>query len=631
MIRATGPLIPFDTNNSSSRCTFIKTNGIQASSVTTSALNATSFTSATITSDALTVNNDSTVYFVGTSRITHPVFQSISIIQPFYIYSSAMSGDGNTAAIGILNGSHTSGGIYIYVKTNGIWAQQGSQLIGSDNVGNAGEGFTVSLSYDGSTVAFGGDTDNSNAGAVWVFIRTGTSWAQQGLKLVGTGATGAAHQGYSVSLSADGSTLASGGYTDNSNNGAVWIFTRTAGVWTQQGSKLVGTGNTGAARQGYSVSLSPDGDNLASGGYRDDSDKGAVWVFTRTSAVWSQQGSKIVFTDVEPYPTFGESVSITSTGILAIGGSGAGDTGATWIFTRTDGVWSQQTKLVGTGYVDYSGQGTSVSLDVDGSTLVVGGPSDDSDVGAIWVFTRSGSSWTQLGSKITASVSSVVNALTFGYHVSINSTGTSMLITNASDTDSFGDIYDLKTSITTIIESTEAYISNLTTNEINVNNTLSVPNLNVTNLMNLRNNLSGSRPCVFAQVIPDTTATVLTTYWNSTGNVNTPSLSFSGDTPTGLYTVNQNCYVLVTVSVSFASNATGTRTLYISKNATTPYYGYTAVPADASTITFLSTSSIIQCASGDTVGVYVKQTSGAPLAMDTSSGVFSIIYLSNPF
>jgi hypothetical protein len=105
----------------------------------------------------------------------------------------------------------------------------------------------------------GGWEDNSNQGAAWIFTRSGTTWSQQGNKLVGTGNTGAAKQGTSVSLSADGTTAIVGGFADNSNQGAAWIFTRSGTTWTQQGGKLVGTGNTGAAFQGFAVSLSADG------------------------------------------------------------------------------------------------------------------------------------------------------------------------------------------------------------------------------------------------------------------------------------------------------------------------------------------------------------------------------------
>ena len=66
-------------------------------------------------------------------------------------------------------------------------------------------------------------------------------FTQQGPKLVGTGAVGSANQGQSVGISADGNTVLVGGPSDNPN-GAAWVFTRSNGVWAQQGSKLVETG-----------------------------------------------------------------------------------------------------------------------------------------------------------------------------------------------------------------------------------------------------------------------------------------------------------------------------------------------------------------------------------------------------
>ena len=105
--------------------------------------------------------------------------------------------------------------------------------------------------------------------------------SQQGSKLVGSGYIAPnVYMGVSVALSADGNTLAFGGYGDNTATGAVWIFTRANGVWTQQGSKLVGSGYTGNYIQmGNIVSLSADGNTLAFGAYGDNSNIGAVWVF----------------------------------------------------------------------------------------------------------------------------------------------------------------------------------------------------------------------------------------------------------------------------------------------------------------------------------------------------------------
>ncbi|HTT65418.1 MAG TPA: hypothetical protein VMG35_26395, partial [Bryobacteraceae bacterium] len=84
-------------------------------------------------------------------------------------------------------------------------------------------------------------------------------FTQQGSILVGTDSVGNSNQGGAVALSADGNTAIVGGYGDNHLTGASWLFTRSGGVWTQQGSKLVGSGAMGYAGQGISVALSADG------------------------------------------------------------------------------------------------------------------------------------------------------------------------------------------------------------------------------------------------------------------------------------------------------------------------------------------------------------------------------------
>ncbi|MGH7742916.1 MAG: hypothetical protein ACRENS_12950, partial [Candidatus Eiseniibacteriota bacterium] len=192
--------------------------------------------------------------------------------------------------------------------------QQGAKLVGSDLVPIAANAFSTALSSDGNTAILGGPYDNSSVGAAWIYTRSGGVWSQQGLKLVGTGAVGAAFQGWSVAISADGNTALVGGFYDNSQIGAVWVFTRTAGVWSQQGAKLTGSGEVGPGLFGNAVAISADGNTALVAGYYDTNDSGAVWVFTRTGGVWSQQGAKLVGSGIAGVPFQGKSVSLSADG-----------------------------------------------------------------------------------------------------------------------------------------------------------------------------------------------------------------------------------------------------------------------------------------------------------------------------
>jgi hypothetical protein len=237
-------------------------------------------------------------------------------------------------------------------------------------------------------------------------VKSGAApFSQQGSKLVGSLPSGHATQGWSVALSADGNTAIVGGVADNKVTGAAWVYTRSGATSTQQGGKLVGTGVIGimGAGEGFAVALSADGNTAIVGGPYDNSNAGAAWVFTRNEAGWTQQGAKLVGTGAIGNAEQGWSVALSADGNTAIVGGLAdnGVTGAAWVFTRSGSVWTQQgRKLVGREAVGPARQGFSVALSADGNTAIVGGPHDNGKTGAAWVFTRSGSVWGQSGEKL---------------------------------------------------------------------------------------------------------------------------------------------------------------------------------------------------------------------------------------
>jgi hypothetical protein len=263
--------------------------------------------------------------------------------QGFYL---ALSKDANTAVVGGSGDSSVQGAAWIYVRSAAGWTQQGSKLAVSNPVGSVQGSGSVALSADGNTAIFGGTQDNGSAGAALVYTRTNGVWRQQGAKLVGTGAIGLAQQGWSIALSGDGNTALIGGPGDDNKVGAAWIFQRTGGVWRQPGNKLVGSDVVGPAGIGSSVALSADGNTAVIGGGGDSNSVGALWVFTRTGDSWKQQGSKLVGSGAADLRIFlGKSVAISDDGNTIIAG-GYRDVGAAWVFTRSNGTWTQQGEML---------------------------------------------------------------------------------------------------------------------------------------------------------------------------------------------------------------------------------------------------------------------------------------------
>jgi hypothetical protein len=291
-----------------------------------------------------------------------------------------------------------------------------------------------------STAAITATTD-----AKFTVTPTAVPIVQQGAKYVPTGSTGTPHGGSSVAVSADGNTMAMGGYTNNTNKGGVWIFKRSNGAWTQEAGPLNPTDGVNNPYFGESVSLSADGNTALIGGYYDNAGVGGAWVFTRTNGVWSQQGPKLLPNNIiASFAEFGSGVSISPDGNTAAIGGFYDNTavGAVWIYTRSNGVWSQGQKLIGTGNTGQSRQGTWVSMSGDGQTIAFGGWSDNASVGAVWVFGLSAGTWTQQGAKLTAT--GEVGAAKFGLSGALSLDGNTLVAGSPLDNGGVGGAWIFK-------------------------------------------------------------------------------------------------------------------------------------------------------------------------------------------
>ena len=364
--------------------------------------------------------------------------------------SVAISADAQTLAIGAPGDNNDIGAVWIYNwnKTTSTWIQYSTKLVGSGYGSDYPlQGFSVALNANGTTLAVGAPFDDApsygtpssvipGATFIWVFDPIAKVWNQQGSKLFGTGTSAqfGDNQGFSVSLSSDGNTLAVGGPAVSAGNtrysylnyvfpgmGAAWIFVRdvVTQTWSQQGSYLQSGVLFQVYAQGYSISLSGDGNTLAVG-QSGTSIIGGAYIYVRniTTNIWSRQGGKLIGNDVIAGPEYnqGIAVSLSENGnIVAIGNPIDNNAiGATSIFVRNNtGGWNQfGSKLVGTGNVDAAAaQGVFLSFSGN-NILAIGGPgwgAGNNDghspwmnpgTGAVWIFVLNGTKWTQQGSEL---------------------------------------------------------------------------------------------------------------------------------------------------------------------------------------------------------------------------------------
>lgn len=444
--------------------------------------------------------------------------------------SVAISADGNTIAIGAQHESssargsnanqnddsvYSAGAVYVFTRGGNNWSQQAylkaSNPGRSDHFGNA-----LALSADGNTLAVaafwessgatgvnGNQADESipQAGAVYVFTRSGSTWTQQAyVKASNTGAAGVGgipgdgdQFGFSVALSGDGNTLAVGATTEDSNAsgidgnqaddsaisaGAVYVFARTGSTWSQQAyiKSDSPAAFTAGDMFGYSVALSANGSTLAVGVYDEGGSartvngpidamrngSGAAYVFTRSGAAWSRQ-AYIKAWNSEGGDSWGVSVALSDAGdTLAVGAldedclctgvihaasdEGATDqkantsAGAAAVFVRAGTTWTQQAyvKASNTGVEDWFG--TRLALSGDGNTLAVGAQNEDSaarsvngrqdddsanEAGAVYLYTRTGSLWAQLA-YVKASNNEAFDE--FGGAVALSRDGRTMVV-----------------------------------------------------------------------------------------------------------------------------------------------------------------------------------------------------------
>ena len=334
--------------------------------------------------------------------------------------SVSLSIDGNLAIVGAYNEDTTasnSGAAYILARSGSTWTEQ-AILKASDAEANDWFGYNAAaISSDGNTAivgAIGESTGGSMAGAAYIFTRSGSTWTEEA-KIQAPNKGDNDYFGVAVSISSDGNTVIVGAQhedTGNTNAGSAYIFTRSGSTWTQQAqiqpSVVVLNGKFGT-----SVTISDDGNTAFGTTQSLPSVPAAVYVFTRSGSTWTEE-VMLRPSITAPNDSFGISISASSDGNTVIVGAylkdidGQPDAGAAYIFTRSGSTWTEEAMIQSSDLTQHHHFGMAVSMSNDGNTVIVGAKFEDDgtdanrDTGAAYIFTRDGSTWTEQ-SKLTAS------------------------------------------------------------------------------------------------------------------------------------------------------------------------------------------------------------------------------------
>lgn len=241
-------------------------------------------------------------------------------------------------------------------------------------------GTSVSLNGDATQlvcVARLEDSHAQNAGAIYYYTRSGTTWTQQ-QKIAVPVSVANESIGSQIALSLDGNHFLVGSRTRNNFSGAVYYFKKINGIWTYVG---IITNSNGTANQqfGHGVAISQDGSKAIIGAAADSpggvNGIGSCYYYTRSGDTWAQQG-KINSPAPELMSYFGCSIGLNANADIFIAGAynkdDAGvDSGAVYVYTRSGSTWTYLQKIIPAGLGAGDQYGVHLSLNSVGDTAVI--------------------------------------------------------------------------------------------------------------------------------------------------------------------------------------------------------------------------------------------------------------------
>jgi hypothetical protein len=329
-------------------------------------------------------------------------------------------------------GEPAYGAAYIFSRSGSTWTYQSkitapdaeSQDRFGANVDISNDG---SYAIVGAFLADGpAGTPQPNYGAAYIYVRSGSSWTFQ-QKLTAPNESSDRKFGETVVISGDGSyahVAAYRAYTPGPHDaGSVYSFNRTGSSWASQGRFWAPDAGPGADFFGRTMAMSNDDSTLIVGAWNTDrpgqpafDQAGAAYIYSWSPSGWGFQ-QKLTAPDAAYQDSFAFSVAISSDGNTALVGALADEGpagtpqlnyGSAYIFSRSGSSWTFQQKITAPDGAASDGFGSRSAISGDGNNVFVSSTSADgpagtpqNNYGAVYNFGRSGTSWT-FQYKITA-------------------------------------------------------------------------------------------------------------------------------------------------------------------------------------------------------------------------------------
>jgi hypothetical protein len=322
-------------------------------------------------------------------------------------FGTAVSLRGDTIAVGCRYDAavakHDEGSVYVFVRDGATWPQR-AKLYSSDPI--RGDLFGTSIALGDGFLAIGAPGRDGlggiNQGAVYIFEKGGAAWQETAVLFA---ADPSPYDSFGTTVAVSGETLLVGAPSDDGpagpDQGAVYVFVRTGSSWSQQ-YKIVAS--DAAAQDDFGRAIAMSDGNAVIGAPRVDSpsgsNQGAAYVFSRSNSVWSQT-VKLAAADPGAGDQFGAAVAI-DLGRIVIGAplddiAGAFNRGSAYVFEGSGSSWVQRAKFTASDGAAADNFGSSVAI--RGAALVVGAPGRDrgtvANAGAAYVRTLSAGGWSE--------------------------------------------------------------------------------------------------------------------------------------------------------------------------------------------------------------------------------------------